>query len=311
MSEGFRITRLSDPREVLAVSEPLEPKTVLVSSAAIGAAFPNRAWMVRDGDGNDAACVVCERVCRGRWVAFPLLLDVRAAPVAASIVESAGARSMEGPTEYVEPLLPHLRRPPHTVVRIPASAGEKTLPAGVFPIDPRVRLAQPSDLEGLVDLYKEYELNSIPTVPRLREFLRRSLRRGPIGILEEDGKIVAAMRADARSNRYLYWSAQTVRPEYRGQRLGAALYGFLTAIQTDSGLGWTVTTAPTNNTRPRPDLLANPVIQRHTLDTVRDTWTTVSLRSRRWLPGRYRPRRLWYALAGRTAPRPKRIRRPA
>jgi hypothetical protein len=105
------------------------------------------------------------------------------------------------------------------------------------PVDDRTRLARPSDLGALVDLYEAYEYQRIPTRRRLRTKLARVLDRLPVIVIERDGKLIGAMRGEAMSARTILWDDSTILPEYRDQGLWLTIArrGLQTAIDLDRG----------------------------------------------------------------------------
>ncbi len=114
------------------------------------------------------------------------------------------------------------------------------------PLDTRVRLASDSDLEELFALYERFELDPFPTRVRVRRYLKEAFRRGPVVVATENGRIVGAIRVDARSPRYLLWGGLTVHPEYRRRGIGNDLVAACRAVTKVMGLGVCGVRAATN-----------------------------------------------------------------
>lgn len=83
-----------------------------------------------------------------------------------------------------------------------------------------VRLATPSDLPGLVDLYEGYEFDGYPTRRHLHRALDERIRAAGVYLIELDGRPVAARRIDASCPELALFGGLTVHPDYRGRNLG-------------------------------------------------------------------------------------------
>jgi hypothetical protein len=215
---GIRLRRSRDTEELLRLSEPLEPETLLISAELLdrGIGKRVRAWIAEDADGAVVGWVVFGRLCRGRWSANPVILREDAASVIGGLIDGSNAWEVAGSRRFVEPLRPHLRRARYEIEMRLISAKEP-VPA-YMEVDPRVRWATSADLDQLVDLFDGSGLDLIPTRQRLRTYLRDKMRLG-ISVAEEDGRIVAATRCEARTTRFEYWGAGLVLPAYRRRGL--------------------------------------------------------------------------------------------
>ena len=211
-----------------------------------------RAWVI-DGPSGVAAALVVDRLCFDRWVAWPVLFDPEAAPVVAALVESSRAWVAEGAEADVVPLIPSLQRGAPRAVLLPFIQGTRLVDeATLDAVDHRTRIATSGDLDRLLDLYRSWELGTIPTVPRLRRYLRNQIDRGPVIMLEERGRLLAAAYAEARSEHYLSWTGLTVHPHHRGRGLGPALFGLATLVTKQSGLQLCTVWSLSNEVRVKP-----------------------------------------------------------
>jgi hypothetical protein len=218
-TEHVRLRRTHDTDELLALTEPLEPETVLTSGELLGRGLGRdvKAWIAEDGRRNVLGWVVFNRVCRGRWSANTVLLRDEAAGAIGKLINRSNAWEVAGSRRFVEPLRPHLTRA-RREVEMPLVSAKQPLPP-FLEADPRVRWAEPSDLEQLVDLFDAAGLELIPTRQRLRRYLRDAIVRLGISVAEEDGRIVAATRCESRTQRFEYWGLGFVLPAYRRRGL--------------------------------------------------------------------------------------------
>jgi N-acetylglutamate synthase-like GNAT family acetyltransferase len=169
----------------------------------------------------------------------------------------AGAVLLEGPVADVVRVVPHLRRSRREPTVLPFVVMDG-LVAAVQPsdLDPRVRLATHRDMGALIELYREFELTPIPTVPRLRRFLRDRVDRGLMGVLEERGRVLAAGYGAARTDEFVILTGLTARPETRGRGLGAALLPLAAYQAREAGVRLAAVWAPTNAIRLKPERVA-------------------------------------------------------
>ncbi len=215
MQTQSRVRRIRDATELLAVVEPLEPHSTLIAGPLTtrGLSRHNRAWLVEGADGSPTAVVLVGRLCRDWWFAKPLLLREDAAQPLARIIDRSPARGVLGPAEHVGPLISHLRRAKRTR-SVPWAWVRPPLPRPEVALDPRTRPATIADLDALVELYRSFSLDPIPQ-RQLAGVLARIFDSGMVVVGEEEGRLVAAMRAETRSRQYLYWGGLTVLPESR------------------------------------------------------------------------------------------------
>lgn len=290
---GIRV-RAAAPQEVLALAEPLEPATTRAVADLERWRNPGHLEMhIAELDGRPVGAVVIAERCRGRRYATPVVLDPVAAPALASIVDRSAAWDLGGGSTHVEPLVPHLARarPP-----IQSAFWSTRVPLGLAELDPRCREAGPQDLPALVELYSGYEMDWIPTGPRLRAFLKATLEHRPVLVAEDDGRIVAALRCESRSRTHDIWAGLTVLPSHRRQGLAYALIhgGGLVSAAADRVLcGVLAMTNPIAT-----DVTKIPTAPQW-LDTVKLRWTVAHLQSPRRFPGHRRLRRAYERFEGR------------
>lgn len=281
MSSGaLRLRRTRNASELLAITEPLEPHaTMLVGrlrDRTVGR--EDRAFLVEDVGESPLGVVLVTRLCFDRWYAKPLLLDDRAAPLVARAVDRSRARGLFGPEEHVGPLVPFLSRAGR-VRTMPWAWVPPPLPPPESALDPRTRLATRADFGALVDLYRTFDLDPVPP-RRVAGVLARVLDRHMIVVAEEQGRLVAAMRAETRSRRYLYWGGLTVRPESRNRSLARAVILRTHAVSRDCGLGYMVVRATARPPAAGRRTTFNPLLQRPDYRALgaSGTWSVVSLR---------------------------------
>lgn len=239
----MRIRELDRAWEAVALLEPHEPASSLMLAPILegGLTRTLRCWLAESPDGRPAGLLVTGRYFPGRWFCRPLVIDSGAALPLARIASHAPESAMHGPAEHVEPLLPHLG------LDVAMSEPFLRLPRGAYDQrhahDARVRVAETSDLESLVDLYGGYELEWIPPLRRWG-MLRTMLRRRMILVAEEDERIVGAYRLFASTRRWAWWDDVVVRPEARGRGLAWALVHRGARETARSGRRWMSATHP-------------------------------------------------------------------
>lgn len=294
--------RRASAAEVLAIAEPLLPDTVQVVADLRGAGVARRVrpYVLHRGDRALGAVVLGER-CRGRWYASPVLLDADAAPAMAKFIDGSRAWDVGGASPHVEPLVPHITR---TVRRQPIRetfyAAE--IPSVVYPVDPRCRMAQPGELDALVDLYGEYEFSRFPTRRRQIAFLRRQLANLPVLVAEIDGVLAAGYLCLYRAPNWDMWGDLTVRPDYRRRGLGTALGVAGVVVSQDAGQRMCGVQAGSN---PMPsDERIRAFEEADGVHTDIHVWTQQALQAPRLFPGHRRLRRAVERLEGRVQRRP-------
>jgi N-acetylglutamate synthase-like GNAT family acetyltransferase len=297
---GFSV-RSTEPAEIMRLCAVREPATTLLMDAVrrrpLGPG--QRAWVV-DGPRGVAAVLVVDRLCFDRWFAWPVLFDAEAAAVVAELVDSSRAWAAEGAEADVVPLIPSLRRGAREAVLLPFFEGTRLVDeATPDSVDHRTRIATRSDLDRLVDLYRGWELGMVPTVPRLRRYLRVQIGRGPVIVLEERGRLLAAAYAEARSERYMSWTGLTVHPEHRGRGLGPALFALAALIAKQSGLQVCTVWSRSNEVRIKPRRVTRMVGGYEI-----GTWAHLALGPpRKRVRGEFRARALLERLEGPVTPR--------
>jgi hypothetical protein len=307
VSATVRLRRAHNGAEVIALAEPYEPRTTVLLDPVIERRLGRgvRAWVAELPDGQVGGVLVVFRLCRDRWCAAPLVLDDRAASAVARAVDRSPAFQLIGTTGNVAPVLPHLRRA-GTVVEMPYTAlsasGETLSKLNLAPED-GTRIASPADLDELIGVYREYELDFFTTEPRLRTHLRGALRQRRIAVVERDGRIVGAFRAEWVSRKFMHWGGLTVLPEYRGDQLSWPVQLRAMVASAFANFGVSFTRHPANPL-PRTPVLIEEVVPPE-LNPIRDTWLQVRLRPR--LRGIGRLHKALERLEGRLTPRPRPI----
>ena len=282
VADGFQVRRARDSAQLLAITAPLEPHSTVITGPLMtrGLSRRDRARLVTQADGSVAGVVLLTRVCRDRWYAKPLLLDERAAPLLARIIERSRARGILGPEEHVGPVAAHVQRAgrQHSV---PWAWVPPPMPGPDVPLDPRTRIATRADLDALVALYRDFRLDPIPRT-QLRGVLTRILDDGMVVVGVEGGELVAGMRAEVRSVRYLYWGGLTVRSDVRNQGLARAVIMRTHAVTAACGLGYVVVRATGRMPRREQGPEFNPLLLRRNYRELgrSGTWLTVKLRPR-------------------------------
>lgn len=284
--------RRATPAEVLAIARPLLPHTfnVVADLEGTGAARRTRQWVLA-ADGEVRGAVILSERCRGRWEASPILLDSRAAPVAARLIDRSPAWEVGGAAAHMEPIIPWLRRNQRRAP-IRTEFYEVTSMPAELPQASRCRLARLDDLDALVELYRSYELGRIPTVGRWREYLGRLLVSRPLLVAEVDGRVVGATTCPYRTATHDMWSDLTLLPDFRGQGLGYDLGVAMFRTTLDSGRIFCGVRAPSN------PLTHHRLADRDQWAVTDDVWVQQPLQSPRRFPGHRRLRRLLYRLGG-------------
>ena len=250
--------RVEDAAELIDVLDATDAATfrMLGDLEERGIGGQVRGWRAEHADGRTAGALTVGELCRDRWYAGVIVFDDQAAAPLAHALMASPAWEVSGATEHVKPLVPHLTRL-HSVTSAPWSVVPELdveVPDGLIPPpDPRCRLATADDLPALVDLYSHYELEAIPTRPRLRAYLERTLAHRPILVGEVDGAVVAGYRVEFMSSRYAYWSGLTVLPSHRRLHLGSGLNWEAVSVTRNLGRGLITTTAASNPMQLRPD----------------------------------------------------------
>ena len=290
----LRLRRAESSAEVLAVAAPYEPDTVRITAdiGERGLGRHVRAWVVEDG-ADICGVVVVARLCRDRWYATPAVVDVAAGPLLASAVDASPAWEVTGGAAHVAALAPHLRRTRSSVEVDLVGAGPMS--GDFLEQDPRCRQAGMADVDALVEVYAGFELEETPTRPRLRAFLARTLRHRPVVVLEEDGRIAAAIRCEFRSDRFDLWSGMTILPAFRGRKLYGPINNLASALTLGSGRGTCGTIAATNRMSPE----GHPQAVNHLDAIFRRPWAVVRLQSPAQWPGARRARALVERVEGR------------
>jgi N-acetylglutamate synthase-like GNAT family acetyltransferase len=254
MASEFLVRRTRDARLVIDRLRNLEPATTQILGAVEERRLRRgqRAWLI-EGSEAPGAVLVVDRICFDRWLAWPVLFDLRAAPVVAELVDASRAWLLEGVAAHVEPCVEFLTRIRGEPEFDPFFEGSVLVDqADRANVDKRTRVAEPADLDRVLDLYREWELAIIPTVPRLRRHLRDRIEHGPMIVLEIRGRVVAATYVGARSDRFLVWTGLTVEPEYRGRGVGARLFPLGALITKRAGCQAAMVWSTTNEMRVKP-----------------------------------------------------------
>jgi hypothetical protein len=290
-----------DVAEVLAIAERHEPGTTRMAGELLrwGLDRHNQAWVV-DGPSGVAGALVVTRRCAGRWHATVAVEDPDAGPALAAAVDRSRAWRLVGLAEHVSPVLPRLRR----TVRVDSMPfhGSDVPVDGLEEWDPRVREATPADLDALVALYADFEQQDIPTMRRLRRFLRSALDTLPILVGEVDGRVVGAIRCDWSTHRYDFWWAHTVLPEHRGTRLGNGLLFAALVHSGDQGRSICGTVGSANPIRPMETGGWAPFMHLK-VHHLQNDWITVRLGPPHRDIAHRMARRAWVTLEGRTGSR--------
>lgn len=304
---SVRVRRARSAAEVLALAEPHEPAATMLVGPVMdhGLRRGVRAYVAEHDDGRPAGVLVVHRLLRDRWFAEPLLLDDgAAAPALAGVVDRSPAAYLQGTRRNAGPVLDAARRGGRvtemefTAVRARKAAMEQIPPQ--VPEDAS-RLASPADLDALVELYRHYELDFATTVPRLRASLRAALAARRVLLVEQEGRIAGAYRADAMTRRYAFWSGMTVDPDFRGRGLGADLGLRSGAWTTYAGLGIIATRHPSNPVPPASPEGTAPLLEGSPLELLSDVWVQARLRPR--LRGLGRVHHALERVEGRIEPR--------
>jgi GNAT superfamily N-acetyltransferase len=286
----FTVRSVAETADLTDVLDATDPATfrILGDLEERGIGPEVQGWLAEDADGAPAAAVTVAELCRDRWYASVMLFDERAASATVDVIMRSPAWEISGGPEHVEPLLPHLTRRGSvtnwewTVIADLAMAVPPEIEALVPPRDPRCRPATGDDLDDLVEVYSTFELDAIPTRPRLRAYLERCLEHRAILVAEVDGIVAGAYRAEFVSSRFAFWSALTVLPEYRRQHLGSGLSldaMYITRYELERGM---ITTTVASN-----PMLLRPPSERG------ETWRTFSdeqgFRRGGWMKARLAP----------------------
>lgn len=288
---------------LLAMTEPLEPRTTLVNGALLnGRRREVRVVAVENDDGGIAGIAVAMRECLDRWEATAIVLDPRAAEPLARWLDAGPARAIVGLARDLDPLVPYLERV-GSVGRMPwyaFPAPVPQLPAWLdLPAGDRSRVASRRDGRGLARAYESYELDGIPTILQLRRHVRRHLRRGlPALVVEADGKIVAASRASVLTQQYTFWTDATVLPEYRRRGYWWVLTIGARELCSELGVGFIGTASPSSQ-------LPNDVFIRvvEEIGGATDEWVTLRMHTPVRFRGQGKLRQAFWLLAGRRRPR--------
>lgn len=237
-----------DRYEVLALSGPLEPASMLISGSLCDPllARRTRAWIVepRGASARPAAVVVVIPFGPRSAAASLLCFDPAAAPTVAALLVASPARRMAGAATHLDPVAALL--PAGRELRMPLSVVAEADLEPLAEPDPRARLAAPADLEALDALYDRFELEVLPAGPRRRRVLAELVARRRIVVVEEGGLLVGAMRCELRTGRHDWWSGYTVLPECRRRGIGRALEREAQGVSFSLGHRMAGATAPTN-----------------------------------------------------------------
>lgn len=274
---------------------PRLPETVhlVADLEGTGVALRTRQWVLEAG-GEVVGAVVLSQRCRGRWEASPVLLDEAGGATAAHVIDRSKAWEVGGAAVHMDAVVPHLRRNRRRPAQeAPLFAG--TAPLELIPEEPRCRLGRLEDLDALVEVYGEYEMERVPTIPRLRRFLRRQLERQGVLVTELDGRIVGAYICAYRAAGHDMWADLTVLPSARGHGLARALATAGSRMSVQRGQLVCGVQAPSNPMTPH----------RLPADVLRtEAWVQQSLESPRRFPGHRRLRRLMERMEGGIRRRP-------
>lgn len=297
---GCSVRRITDPAEVSETLNRLEPRSIQLSTALHehGIGSKHRLWAVEGATGEIRGLVSISRWVRDRWQASPLILDSEAGPAAADIIDRSPAWGVVGALQDVEPVFAHLTRRVDREPRLMAFFSAAAPIPEIEYDDPRVRLATRRDLADLYALYEAFEVDAIPTRPRVRKFIRECLARGPLLVVADNDVIVGALRVDARSANYLLWGGLTVVPEFRGRGIAGSLVMTAICRTRDLDTGACMVRATTN---PMSYHQLEPGIELGVLNA--DIWTEVPLRPPLSFRGHGRTRRLLETLEGRAVRR--------
>jgi GNAT superfamily N-acetyltransferase len=315
----YKCERWSDRDAAIALFEENEPAATAQLALLLEGPLSGhrKLWRAVDESGHVGGVLLVDQQVWDRWYAFPLLFDEAAAPPMADVVNDSPVRTVVGRGDHVVPVATHLTRLRASEV-MPWSASERPFP------DPGptqgVRVAEGGDLDALVDLYSTYELNDIPTLPRLRKHLKPMVDRGHIFAAELDGKLVGALTIEFATPKWWTVNGLTVLPEARGHNIGWEILKFAMhhVSQTDI-IGSITSRAFTNPMEGKSiDSLIDEYLEAHPemedkrdqrgqapeLDNVEELYVIIHL-SRRW---RFRGQgQLWKLIErieGRTKARP-------
>lgn len=287
--------RRASPAEVLAVARPRLPETVHVVAdlEGTGVALRTRQWVLETAGAVVGAVVLSQR-CRGRWEASPVPLDEAGGATAARLIDRSPAWEVGGAAVHMDAVVPHLQRSCRRPAQeAPLFAG--TAPLELIPEDPRCRLARLEDLDVLVDVYREYEMGRVPTIPRLHRLVRRQVERRAVLVSELDGRIVGAYICAHRTAGHDMWADLTVLPSARGHGLARALATAGSRMSVERGQLVCGVQAPSNPMTPHR--LPSDVLRT-------EAWIQQSLESPRRFPGQRRLRRLMERMEGGIRRRP-------
>jgi N-acetylglutamate synthase-like GNAT family acetyltransferase len=293
--DGAAVTlrRARDLPALLAFLEPFEPRTTSVIADLLADGLgprQARAWTA-EVDRQPAGAVVLHRSGFDRWHARCLVADPAAARPIAALLDRSPAWSVTGPGTDLAPLVGLTRREravssmPWVVAEAPVSVTDRS------ETDPHVRDATPSDLDALVELYRDFELASETTVWQLRGTLRRILDRRRILVYEHEGRPVGALVVSGPTARYFVADGLTVLPEYRNRGLGWTLAARAQGIANSHDLGVTAAIAATN------------AMSFTAVDLDPASWAVVALGAPNRFKGQTRLRRLYSRIGRRDSVR--------
>lgn len=302
MTTGITVRRLRTQdaaQRLLASLEGFEPDTLLLCSSLVdpGIGRDVRVWVATDDDRRLVGALVLLRRVRGYWVAAPWTVDDEAARALAPLVEASPATRVLGPGPQLQRLLGEVPR--H---RVTFTMTWYAVPAPLpvpdeLPADDRVRMATLDDLDDLVTLYRDYEHVPVPTVRRLRAYLRWMVANDRVQVTVEDGRLVGAAWIEAQSRHWAHWSGASRPPADRGRGLLWTGLGGGLRETAARGLGGSVVLNPTNPVKEGKvlELFDTPEGRR---------WAWMLLREQRRFPGHRRVRRIVERLEGApTTPR--------
>jgi len=278
-----------------------EPRTTLTLASLIGPAAHERTklWAARR-DGRIVGCLLSARWCLDRWSGTLLLDDLSCAGELARALDRSNLRTVAGPVEQVEAVLPLTKRARrsirlwfYSVAPLPPEA------AGAFDRNREVAIrgAAASDLDAVVDVYAHDEHSGGVSRRRLRSAIRSRLPY--MRVAEIGGRVVGALIVP-QTDTYWVLDMLAVHPDWRGNRLGMALILDASVDAVTEGRGVCGVRTMTNGMRlGHDDVVA-----------VGDSepWAVADLRPPKRFRGQTRLRRLVERLEGGviTPPRPER-----
>jgi hypothetical protein len=241
-------------KKVLRQLAPLverEPHSTLGLAAALRDPSPLKVKVLTAGPRDRSSCVLV-RDAVGYWSGYPVLADPADAPELARAIDRSPAIRLLGWSEMVHPLRAHLERPQEVPLVSEMTAVPFQTVDDFGAPDDTTRMANPFDVDDLVDLFEGYEVSLARTRASLRRILDDAARRMWIVVSLDGERIVGAMMASGFTPQYTVWGHMTVAPEHRGEGRSWAMVIRVGTIHLGTGLGFMGATADTNPMKTPP-----------------------------------------------------------